>query len=541
MTLSITARVRQAGMVAAALLLLNASLAFENVWPTPAVRWRGLLSVELAVLVLLLAALAAFRAAWPRRIAGGVAAVWTLMVVGRYADVTASALFGREINLYWELQFVPDVASMFATAAQTWLVAAVVAAALIVLAVLWLIVRWALRRVGAALAEPAPRAGLAGLALVVLGAYLLLPPLPDYETRRIEFATPVTSTYARQVRLAIRSRSATTTVAASPVMDSDLSRLGGADVLLVFLESYGAITYDNPWLAEQLAASRAGFAAAIRDTRREVVSAFVESPTFGGSSWLAHISLLSGVDVPDPDTNALLMRETRDTWPKAMARGGYRTVALMPGLWQQWPEGGFYGFDDIYGGERLQYQGPQFGWFDIPDQFALAQLDALEAGKTRAPAFTFFPTITTHTPFTPRPPYQPDWQRMLTPHPYDDDELEQAYAQETDWTNLTPSYAEAIAYSYTTVAGYLRAHADRDLVLVLIGDHQPPALVTGPGAPWDVPVHVIASHPAVLERLRGHGFTSGLTPSRPHLGRMHTLLPVLLDAFGNGTQGKDKK
>ena len=38
-----------------ALLLLNASLTFENVWPTPKIRWGNSVSIELAVCALLLA------------------------------------------------------------------------------------------------------------------------------------------------------------------------------------------------------------------------------------------------------------------------------------------------------------------------------------------------------------------------------------------------------------------------------------------------------------------------------------------------------
>ncbi len=38
-----------------ALALLNASLTFRNVWPTPGVEWSGDLSIELAVFVLGLA------------------------------------------------------------------------------------------------------------------------------------------------------------------------------------------------------------------------------------------------------------------------------------------------------------------------------------------------------------------------------------------------------------------------------------------------------------------------------------------------------
>ena len=157
------------------------------------------------------------------------------------------------------------------------------------------------------------------------------------------------------------------------------------------------------------------------------MSAFVESPTFGGNSWLAHINLLSGIEVKDPDTNALLMTQKRDTLVRAIARHGYRTVGVMPGMWQSWPEGVFYGFDEIYGGERLAYPGPNFGWWDIPDQYSLAKMDALGMSPApRAPVFVVFPTISSHIPFSPVPPYQPDWPRMLTDQPYETIDVKRA-------------------------------------------------------------------------------------------------------------------
>jgi len=67
--------------------------------------------------------------------------------------------------------------------------------------------------------------------------------------------------------------------------------------------------------------------------------------------------------------------------------------------------------------------------------------------------------------------------------------------------------------------------------MILLGDHEPAAAVSGEGASWDVPVHVIASRPSILDALRTYGFRDGLTPARPSLGKMHTLLPVLLDAL----------
>ena len=151
----------------------------------------------------------------------------------------------------------------------------------------------------------------------------------------------------------------------------------------------------------------------------------------------------------------------------------------------------------------------------------------------------FFPTISTHFPFIPTPPYQPDWARMLTDTPYSGSAIVEAYDQEPDWTSFGPGYVRAVRYTYTTLAGYLRANAGSDRILIVLGDHQPAAAVSGEGAPWDVPVHVIApagstpDRSAILARLTARGFRPGLIPQRPALGKMHTLLPILLDAFSD--------
>jgi hypothetical protein len=521
---------RRAVALSVAVLLLNTSLTFESAWPTPGVRWRGLLSIELAIVVLAL--IAGRRWLTSRRVLGWLALVWTALVVGRYAEVTAAALYGREINLFWDLRFVPDVAAMLAAPARLSLIAVAAVAAVLALVAVYFVLRWAVRCVGEATVHPAERRALAAAAAVVARLWtgeLLNAPFAG----TVRFAPTVSAGYARQARLIATSLSGSTVIPAGPAMHSDLSRVKGADVFLIFIEAYGAISYERPEFAARLAADRADFAAGIRDTHRSVVSAFVESPTFGGSSWLAHISLLSGVEIRSHDANALLMAEKRDTLVTDFKQHGYRTVAVMPGLWQNWPEGQFYGFDDIYGGARLDYQGPPFGWWDMTDQFTLARMDALEVNRgPRGPLFLFMPTISTHIPFTPTPPYQPDWQRVLTSNPYDDADVDRAYLRQPDWLDLGPSYADALSYMYKSVTGYLRLRADRDAVFVIIGDHQPAAAVSGEGASWDVPVHVIASREEVLDRLRLHGFRTGVTPARPTLGPMHGLTSTLLDAFG---------
>jgi phosphoglycerol transferase MdoB-like AlkP superfamily enzyme len=222
------------------------------------------------------------------------------------------------------------------------------------------------------------------------------------------------------------------------------------------------------------------------------------------------------------------MAQKRRTFVTALKSHGYRAVAVMPGLQEYWPEGAFYEFDRIYDTQQLAYTGPSFGWWPIPDQFALAQLEHLElARRDRAPVFAFLPTTSTHTPFSPTPPYQPSWPRMLTSTPYDEADYQKAWAQPPDW-----SYVHSMDYALATLGGFVSQPRTRDLVMILIGDHQPPAVVSGEGAPWDVPVHVVSSRPALLDALKARGFTAGLQPgSRTPLMRLHELMPALVAAM----------
>ena len=70
----------------------------------------------------------------------------------------------------------------------------------------------------------------------------------------------------------------------------------------------------------------------------------------------------------------------------------------------------------------------------------------------------------------------------------------------------------------------------------MLGDHQPAAVVSGPGASWRVPVHVFARNPAILPRLLAGGFEEGLRPIRTKLGGTEDLTGLLLRAFDTPSQ-----
>ena len=158
--------------VAAALLFLSFIVSFENVWPTPAIRWDWEVSIELAVLLLALAvANARFGPTSPRmlRLLAGLVVLFAL---GRYADVTAPALYGREINLYWDLPNIGSVTSMLARVAPLWIIVTAAAVLLAVLALLYAGAYWSLMRVDGALRSPRTRRVLGSAATACVALFI---------------------------------------------------------------------------------------------------------------------------------------------------------------------------------------------------------------------------------------------------------------------------------------------------------------------------------------------------------------------------------
>ena len=521
------------------LLALNALFGFVNRWPGVGVVPDLRVSAELALLVLLLALWVRRRAGLSPRATAWLAAWACIGVLVRYADVTSRALLGRPVNLYWDGQHAWQLLRM-AGAEQNWdkLVGALLGS-VVVIGLLFLLLRKLFSLLGQGLghARVTRPAAVAGLALSLL--WLLAPQL-GAPVQRI-FAEPISGTVVQQVRTLARSLSparAEALLPASPVFDADLSALQGADVLVLFVEAYGAITLDAAHIARALEPARETFARAIAGSGREVVSARVVSPTFGGASWLAHAALLSGIDTREPDTYAALLGSRRPSLVGHFAANGYRTVAWVPGIQRPWPEGRFWGFDRYGELDTLGYRGRAFGYWQVPDQAAMALLerDELSADARIArpgPRFIVFPTVSSHAPFVPIAPFRSDWAALVGTGAYSEAELARALATPENWTQPTPHYVDALLYTFEWLSSFVAERADPSLVLIVIGDHQPIGAVTGPGAPWDVPVHVVGGNAELLARLRAQGFVDGLRPGARPLGPMHELTQLLVRSFGD--------
>ena len=124
----------------------------------------------------------------------------------------------------------------------------------------------------------------------------------------------------------------------------------------------------------------------------------------------------------------------------------------------------------------------------------------------RAPLFVVFPTINSHAPFTPVPPYHPDWRvfdaLFATTVASDVVELNRRlYGPE-----LAEAFIRSIRYNLQILGGYLSQYAPENALLLVLGDHQPPAAVGGREISWQVPVHVFSRDPALIEASLKAGF-----------------------------------
>ena len=96
---------------------------------------------------------------------------------------------------------------------------------------------------------------------------------------------------------------------------------------------------------------------------------------------------------------------------------------------------------------------------------------------------------------------------------------------------MFPGYVAMVEYTYRWLGDYLLQPQPRDTIYVLVGDHQPAASVSGEGASWDVPVHIVSRDPELLARFTEQGFHTGLEPPREPRGGLHDLTTMMLRAF----------
>ena len=81
-----------------------------------------------------------------------------------------------------------------------------------------------------------------------------------------------------------------------------------------------------------------------------------------------------------------------------------------------------------------------------------------------------------------------------------------------DDDRVREQYRRSLDYVLRMVGSFAERQRRQPPLIVVLGDHQPAAFVSGDPAGRDVPVHVIGA-PATLARLDAWGWTPGLIPA----------------------------
>jgi Sulfatase len=320
--------------------------------------------------------------------------------------------------------------------------------------------------------------------------------------------------------------------------DQLLTDLRGKDVIVAFVESYGRVAVQDSSIAPRVDAVLDEGTERLRAAGFHARSAFLTSPTFGGASWLAHSTLHSGVWVHREWRYDQLVASDRFTLSQAFKRAGWRTVDYVPANDRDWPQSSFYGWDKVYDQRNLGYVGPRFAFAPMPDQYVFMAMQRLELAKRdRRSLFAEVDTVSSHAPWT-RIPELIDWRAVGDGSVYNSMPVSEVStaALWSDHDAVRAAYGRSIEYSLNSLVSFVEHFGDDDLVLVVLGDHQPSTIVTGlhPDLSHDVPISVIAHDPAVLDQIAGWGWEDGLRPGpEAPVWPMNAFRDRFLSAFGS--------
>ncbi len=478
-----------------------------------------------------------------RRVAAVVAGVvLALVTVVRLFDLGFRAALGRPFDPVLDRAYLGSAVSLLSDSvgrtAALWTVAAAVVVPLVLLVLLpWSVLRLA-RLVDRHRTTAARTAGVLAVVWLLTAALgvQLVAGVPVASAGAWTLVRDHAAQSAGDLRdSAAFARSVQSDAYKGTPTDQLLTGLRGKDVIVAFVESYGRVAVEGSPMAAgvdrvlddgttQLQA--AGFAAR---------SAWLTSPTFGGISWLAHSTLQSGVWVDNQQRYDDLVGGDRFTLSDAFRRAGWRTVADVPSNTEDWPEGrSFYHYDTVYDEHDVGYRGPKFSYAAMPDQYVLSEFRRLELAKPdHQPVMAEIDLVSSHTPWAPLPRMVP-WAQVGDGSIYDPMPAQGSPPSQVwrDPAQVRAAYGQSIQYTLTALVSFVRTYPDPNLVLVVLGDHQPSTIVSGAHAGHDVPVSVIAHDPAVLDRITGWGWQPGLRPddSAP-VWRMDAFRDRFLAAF----------
>lgn len=529
-------RVEPPWAISAALcvLFLNQLVSSGDFVEAPVQLLPSAIALELVAATALLGIVALLGARKASTLLWLLAALFVFAFAVRALGLTVPWFFGRDLNLAIDARFAPVFAKMLADAMPLpefgLLVSGLALAALAALAV----VRVAFGVVFRAFASGAPGRLLPGFAILAAFWYAM-PPAPSSPSPRPFLSADAASVVVRNVDNVLAAeglrgahRARIDAAQADLPADADLAVLRGKHVVLIFVESYGRTTATHPDFARIADPARARLAERLEKAGYASASASLTSPIAGGGSWMAHGTLLAGVKIAAQDAYEVLLVSGARTLAHRFVRAGWRAAAIMPRIDQPWPEGRLLGFETIRIQPDLGYLGPRFAWESLPDQWVLNRFAELDLGG--GPVFAKLVLASSHTPFERVPAIVEDWDKLGDGRVYEGLPVKEFPVRAGRVFDQDEAYVAAIDYVLDAVGRFAERVADKDVLFVVLGDHQPPLTTARRTGDFAVPIHVFARDEAAIEPFRRRGYAPGISVPDAAMP-MESFLPAFLADF----------
>lgn len=328
--------------------------------------------------------------------------------------------------------------------------------------------------------------------------------------------------------------------------ESAVSRYGlpgfeDADIHLFIVESYGMTVFSNPHQDARLSAFYREMDGRLEDAGFMTLSSAYESTAFGGTSWLADASLITGLRIDTQHKYDRIMEEGTGNLLHILEDKGYSRVLSAPGTsYMDEKYQRFYDFTRYLLYEDFEYEGPYFSYGRMPDQYQLARaarelglseqeastelsevslqeaeesVYGAESTREEKPLFVEYMLCSSHVPWNYIPPYLQNWNYPSNGRVYYDRSRNTYY--DTSWIAGSESfegYAHSIRYSLESAFGYIMRLLRDGEVVLLVGDHQPAFPVSEKGASFAVPIHILSTEGEKINPFLRFGYVEGLRP-----------------------------
>ncbi|TVR74021.1 MAG: hypothetical protein EA427_01470 [Spirochaetaceae bacterium] len=524
-------------------LVMNAGLT-THLWLGAGAGVRAFVPVaEMVLILLLIAAAKSVRA----RVGGSVlrglfpgiaALVLAVGVVFSSAEALVQYIWGRSFVFRSDLPMVRSILLLvfgdIGAVVDVLVPLTILVVAVLVLGVSVLLVLWTERVLPRVALSPV-FAGVAGVVLLALT--VALPPVAGYERGVI---TPMVArgiTDTGRLELRDISEGFEPLPAADPDDPPDSYAFPGLrdrDIHFFMIEAYGHAVFSRDRLHDELSPYLDRLAAVLEEEGYGIVSDYLKAPVFGGFSWLAEATVLTGQHVDSQPRFAELLDISRERAVPSLTRmlheGGYYTLAVKPGtVHGSWPEGwDLFRFENslvAHDGD-FNYRGPWFSYVAVTDQHALWTTHNFlererrsEAAVGDRPVYVHYQLVSSHTPFNRIPPYIESWDDLGDGTIYHDRE-EEILTFNNTWgggTELDEGYSASIAYVLHVLTEYFAQYLDheRGPILIFMGDHQPQRPIREQDAGASVPVHIATRDHALLRALEREGYERGIRGTQP--------------------------